>query len=173
MLWSDVRIANRCGYLVLVDTASQISRELTRCFVSLPNVSTDIYSCRISAAWKCFRGDIRVNSGLCGWDDTMDRFAGARPCGRRFAGDRFRAQSWICRHNGFGFSRHSLSRSFPLSFTACSWLTKRVIVSARSAKCLRKVAGSLFIGYGVVVATRSTALPLRVILRPDVFEHLV
>ena len=118
MLWSDVRIANRCGYLVLVDTASQISRELTRCFVSLPNVSTDIYSCRISAAWKCFRGDIRVHSGLCGWDDTMDRIAGARPCDRRFAGVRFRAQSWICRHNGFGFSRHSFSGSCVYRFVS-------------------------------------------------------
>ena len=32
--------------------------------------------------------------------------------------------------------------------------TRHLIVSARAAKCLGKVAGSLFIRYGVVVATR-------------------
>jgi threonine/homoserine/homoserine lactone efflux protein len=51
--------------------------------------------------------------------------------------------------------------------------TRHLLVSARAAKCLRKVTGSIFIGSGVVVATRYTTLPLRVILRPDVFEHLV
>ncbi|MBT5495264.1 MAG: LysE family transporter [Alphaproteobacteria bacterium] len=32
--------------------------------------------------------------------------------------------------------------------------TRHLLVSARAARCLRKVTGSIFIGSGVVVATR-------------------